>query len=272
MPGFSGVLCQTNIDECASAPCDPLQSFNCTDDINAYHCLCRDGYSGERCQTDFNECASAPCLNGGTCTEPGLNRYACTCPSGYAGAQCQTDVNECASAPCLRGVCRDGVNRFVCDCPGYSGATCTQDINECLNATICSSFPNHALCSNMPGNYTCPYIEPNSIRNPLPPPPGSDAPPPVAGAAVTFWDLFAQQIQFVLRSTPGVLALSTYRVRVGPFPCENLRLVNGSRDFSPARSVVCDLPGPGYGTGLVVQLLAGAGVVSYTTETVCYVM
>ncbi len=35
---------------------------------NGYTCTCVAGYSGLNCQSDINECASNPCVNGGSCT------------------------------------------------------------------------------------------------------------------------------------------------------------------------------------------------------------
>ena len=35
--------------------------------INAFVCNCKNGFTGTICGTEINECASNPCLNGGTC-------------------------------------------------------------------------------------------------------------------------------------------------------------------------------------------------------------
>ena len=42
--GFSGAFCETNINECASAPCD--NGGTCADGINTFRCTCAAGYSG----------------------------------------------------------------------------------------------------------------------------------------------------------------------------------------------------------------------------------
>lgn len=43
--GYSGHLCQMNIDECASNPCQ--NEANCDDQINDYVCSCYPGYMGK---------------------------------------------------------------------------------------------------------------------------------------------------------------------------------------------------------------------------------
>ncbi len=76
-PGYSGVLCQTEINECASAPC--LNGGTCVDSINRWNCTCTSAWSGVICQTDVNECATQ---NGGcnllsTCYNS-IGSYNCT--------------------------------------------------------------------------------------------------------------------------------------------------------------------------------------------------
>ena len=36
---------------------------------NGYRCVCQAGYSGQNCETNVNECASNPCQNGGSCSD-----------------------------------------------------------------------------------------------------------------------------------------------------------------------------------------------------------
>lgn len=39
----------------------------CKDISNSHRCVCATGYDGSYCETEINECASAPCKNGATC-------------------------------------------------------------------------------------------------------------------------------------------------------------------------------------------------------------
>ena len=35
------------------------------------------------------------------------------------------DINECESDPCINGKCKDGNNKYTCECdPGYTGVNC----------------------------------------------------------------------------------------------------------------------------------------------------
>ena len=70
------------------------------DDVNMSTCTCASGYTGTICETDIIECASNPCENGGTSDENEANMFTCDCASGYTGITCETDVMECNSSPC----------------------------------------------------------------------------------------------------------------------------------------------------------------------------
>ncbi len=123
--GYTGLKCQTDINECASAPCK--NAGVCQDLVNTFKCQCVAGYVGTVCQTNFNECASNPCQNGGTCIDA-VNSFQCMCRPGYSGVQCETDISECGSSPCQNGgTCSEpAVNMFFCNCaPGmYRALRC----------------------------------------------------------------------------------------------------------------------------------------------------
>ena len=77
-PGWTGVTCSTNIDECADEPC--ANNATCVDLIADFNCVCADGFTGDRCRIDINDCADEPCENG-ECVDL-VNGYRCDCDEG----------------------------------------------------------------------------------------------------------------------------------------------------------------------------------------------
>ncbi|XP_032426319.1 versican core protein [Xiphophorus hellerii] len=53
-PGFSGLRCETDVDECNSNPC--LNGATCLDRVNSFTCLCLPSYTGELCEQDTEVC------------------------------------------------------------------------------------------------------------------------------------------------------------------------------------------------------------------------
>ena len=48
--GFSGPLCDINIDDCSSNPCI---NGKCKDGVNQYDCECNKGYWGTNCEKEI---------------------------------------------------------------------------------------------------------------------------------------------------------------------------------------------------------------------------
>ena len=102
--GYSGTLCEVDVNECASGPCDNRGS--CTDSttdadvaIDAWNCTCAAGFEGESCSMDIDECASEPCLNGGVCDQPAPDLFGCECTASdeffaahFEGELCETEL------------------------------------------------------------------------------------------------------------------------------------------------------------------------------------
>ncbi|XP_064410135.1 cubilin [Latimeria chalumnae] len=53
-PGWNGINCTQNINECASNPCQ--NGGTCTDGINGYSCNCTSAWTGPQCQTQQQVC------------------------------------------------------------------------------------------------------------------------------------------------------------------------------------------------------------------------
>ncbi len=51
----------------APDPCQHLS--RCEDGVASFSCACLPGYSGALCEADVNECASAPCRHGAFCLD-----------------------------------------------------------------------------------------------------------------------------------------------------------------------------------------------------------
>ncbi|KAF6214242.1 hypothetical protein GE061_008982 [Apolygus lucorum] len=152
--GYTGVNCQTNWDECWSAPC--LNGGTCTDGIAYYNCTCPEGFVGDTCEENINECGSNPCLNNGTCLDV-ANGYTCACSPGYSGFNCEMDMAVCNTTEETRcangGTCIEGPGiTFSCRClPGWTGRLCDLPVDECSS----SPCENGGVCIDMHAMYVC---------------------------------------------------------------------------------------------------------------------
>jgi len=137
LKGYSGYLCQDDIDECASGPC--FNGGTCAQGVDSYTCTCAAGYMDVpegTCLTNLNECASVPCIHGATCSE-GIDTYTCICDQGYSGYNCEVNDDECNSSPCMNGsTCTDLVDAYECTCMGgWSGGHCELEVDPCPSGT-----------------------------------------------------------------------------------------------------------------------------------------
>ncbi|CAF4672384.1 unnamed protein product, partial [Rotaria magnacalcarata] len=52
LPGYTGLFCEINIDECYTRPCS--SNGECFDLINGYKCQCKTGWYGYNCDRRQN--------------------------------------------------------------------------------------------------------------------------------------------------------------------------------------------------------------------------
>ena len=197
--GFTGHHCEVDINECISTPCFEPNTIECYNNINEYHCQCKEGWTGTNCKTDINMChkdyVDPPfCTKSNTkkCIDhkPGAGNYTCDCLDGFTGMGCEIDIDECASNPCTvenlwvhdywalaedefelvnraSGNCTQGIDFYKCECPeGRKGLSCEIDIDECAsmpclnNAHNCTHALNEVIC-NCTSGWTGHYCEIN---------------------------------------------------------------------------------------------------------------
>ena len=73
-PGWTGELCELNIDDCVNSPC--ANNGQCVDAVDDFNCVCEPGFTGKRCQHRIDYCSIEPCQNGGTCSsEESTHKY-----------------------------------------------------------------------------------------------------------------------------------------------------------------------------------------------------
>ncbi|XP_076822074.1 protein crumbs-like isoform X2 [Clavelina lepadiformis] len=151
--GFGESNC-TNIDECASSPCQ--NNATCLDAINAFRCDCIPGYTGVLCEEDINECEVNPCGNEARC-EDLVNGYNCLCTLGWTGVNCSQEFRPCDSNPCKNNAtCSTLLDSespgYSCDCQvGFDGYHCEANINDCY--LVQCDF--NEVCVDHTGFYSC---------------------------------------------------------------------------------------------------------------------
>uniref|UniRef100_A0A3Q2PMY3 Delta-like protein n=1 Tax=Fundulus heteroclitus TaxID=8078 RepID=A0A3Q2PMY3_FUNHE len=150
-PGFSGIYCHENINDCIDNPCK--NGGTCIDGLNSFQCFCPDGWEGHLCDLNVDECRHNPCKNGGRCIDL-VNDFYCECTGDWKGKTCHSREFQCDETTCSNGgTCYDHIDTFRCSCPpGWGGKTC----NTAKNST-CGSSPcfNGGTCVGGGDTFSC---------------------------------------------------------------------------------------------------------------------
>ncbi|CAH3181378.1 unnamed protein product, partial [Porites lobata] len=123
-------------------------------------CECQSGYTGELCETDLDECKDKThqCDVNANCTNIS-GSYNCTCMPGYTGnGSICNEIDECkdGSHDChINASCTNIPGSYNCTCrPGYQGnGSICKDIDECEKGS--HDCHKNANCTNTAGSYNC---------------------------------------------------------------------------------------------------------------------
>uniref|UniRef100_A0A7N8XRL2 Delta-like protein n=1 Tax=Mastacembelus armatus TaxID=205130 RepID=A0A7N8XRL2_9TELE len=150
-PGFSGIYCHENINDCISNPC--RNGGTCIDGVNSFQCFCPDGWEGRLCELNVNECKHNPCKNGGRCVDL-VNDFYCECANNWKGKTCHSRESQCDPTTCSNGgTCYDHGDAFRCACPpGWGGNTSECNIQKSPKKQIVfvQNFTKNSTCASSP--------------------------------------------------------------------------------------------------------------------------
>eukprot|EP00058_Branchiostoma_floridae_P012007 XP_002597495.1 hypothetical protein BRAFLDRAFT_80499 [Branchiostoma floridae] len=154
--GFTGQMCDVDVDECLNSPCD---HGVCSNNIGSFQCDCEQYYTGPLCDQE-TPCFSYRCPDNGTCADiPGAVQ--CTiCPEGSSGDSSPCVVIEIPFEPCSSNPCYPDVSCDVVD-DVYTCGPCpvgmTGDGVNCVDIGDCSSQPCYpeVTCTDVPGGHEC---------------------------------------------------------------------------------------------------------------------
>eukprot|EP00058_Branchiostoma_floridae_P024950 XP_002610440.1 hypothetical protein BRAFLDRAFT_85579 [Branchiostoma floridae] len=103
-------VCQADIDECASSPCQ--NGGSCTDGVDSFSCECAIGYSGDFCEADIDWCTQGQgyCPFGWIC-EDMVTHFICHATSNNLKSLYQCDSDTCPNGmTCIA----EGPGSFSC--------------------------------------------------------------------------------------------------------------------------------------------------------------
>ncbi|XP_052772722.1 protocadherin Fat 4-like isoform X2 [Mya arenaria] len=156
------------VDECVSSPCGE-NAQACNPLLNDFKCVCKHGWTGQLCQTNIDECDGKVCGNGGDCVDGiamhtcncshGWQGENCTdaCGGNKYGRNCEHTCS-CNSSRLLdpEAIQTCSISTGHCHCvSNWMGMDCSVDVDECTSsASLCDSTKQE-VCENSIGNYSC---------------------------------------------------------------------------------------------------------------------
>uniref|UniRef100_A0A8W8N019 Fibrillin-1 n=1 Tax=Magallana gigas TaxID=29159 RepID=A0A8W8N019_MAGGI len=159
-PGWTGTLCETDINECNSTD-NPCNSYTeeCINNDGSFICRCKEGFTNsanDSCK-DIDECnESSTCQH--NCTNL-QGSFECACTTGYSlendGRSCK-DIDECLGDSHCEHYCNNTGGSYVCSCrDGFNVVNFSkcEDIDEC--STIDTGIDGCQNCTNIPGSFRC---------------------------------------------------------------------------------------------------------------------
>ncbi|KAI5090144.1 vitamin K-dependent protein S precursor [Silurus meridionalis] len=146
-------------DQCSPLLCSKEGYERCVDGKGTYTCVCKPGWKGLHCEEDIDECKDPEFLAGckqGCQNTPGS--FNCFCYSGYYQhdvIHC-IDINECRLHPnqCQEpSRCVNSPGSYKCECP--TGYVYNLTSHECEDIDECEQDLCKGECVNTVGNYSC---------------------------------------------------------------------------------------------------------------------
>ncbi|KAH9488617.1 hypothetical protein Btru_061290 [Bulinus truncatus] len=176
-PGWTGINCDVDIDECTTNTTYCLNLVEVCHNLNgSAECLCKVGYNRPTLSTSCLACDSThygencasvcPCMTANTADCNDVNGT-CTCNPGWTGTICDKLVDQCSNTSFCTNVletCYNTTGTPTCDCvigftkptPGASCQACdaTHFGHNC--GQLCTCHINNTLdCNDVNGTCTC---------------------------------------------------------------------------------------------------------------------